>query len=98
MKGERTFILKILKVIENLREGVVAYAYLDGNATMSFKWYTICVSDYDLYRESKFMSLTRAWHKSSIAHGIRVCFAYCNPSEKRLAELLNADNLIMNID
>lgn len=96
---EQAFILSILKAIEKLQDGVVAYAYKDGNSTGSIKWWTICVSDYDFYfGNDKFHALEKVWHEAAVRKGTIVSFAYCLPLEKRLIQLLNQNNLIMNIE
>lgn len=98
MKVEE-FILKILKKIESLKEGVVAYAYQDSNAPKTYFWWTISVSDIELYSSDKrFKNLTNAWHKVALSKGWRIVFV-CGwmPTEEKLAKLAEEENLILNI-
>lgn len=93
-----TFILNILRKVESLKEGVIAYAYLDGNEPMTHTWYCVCLNDYEMYTTDKrFKALSKAWHTAAKAIGIKVIFAYCQPSEERLESLANADNLFLNV-
>jgi hypothetical protein len=92
------FILNILRKIESLKDGMIAYAYLDGNALMSHTWYLVCLNDYEMYMNDKRLkALMNAWHKAGKALGIKVIFAYCNPSEEKLNELAEKDNLFLNV-
>lgn len=98
MKIEK-FILNILKKIESLKDGVIAYAHKTGNVTMTHTWWEISVSDYELYMHDKrFKALTNAWHKAALAQGYKIIFV-CGwmPTEEKLAKLAEEDNLILNI-
>lgn len=96
--GRLKFIQGILAKCESLRDGVIAYAHQDGNATGTHVWTTVCVSDLDMYfHDQRFKTLTRAWHKVAEKQGFKLVFCYCNPKEKKLAELAAKDNLIMNV-
>lgn len=82
-----------------MKEGVVAYSYKDGNAPMTHVWWTISVSDFDLYMNDKrFKTLTKAWHKAANAQGEKISFV-CGwmPTEEKLVKLANEDNLILNV-
>lgn len=97
MKVE-TFLLNILRKIESLKEGVIAYAYLDGNEKRTHTWYCVCLNDYDMYvNDKRLKALTNAWHTAAKALGIKVVFAYCNPLEEKLETLLNSGNLFLNV-
>ena len=94
----RKYILTIIKRIETLYPNVICYAYLDGNEPMTHRWWSLCISDYNVYmNDERFKKLSSAWHKGAIAQGIKLIFFYCNPQEKKLFELADKDNLIMNI-
>ena len=96
--GRLRFIRSILAKCESLRDGVIAYAYQDGNSIGTHVWTTVCVSDLDMYfRDHRFKSLTRAWRKAAEKQGFKLVFCYCNPKEKKLAELAERDNLVMNV-
>ena len=98
MKGWN-FILSIIKQIEHLFPGTIAYGYEDGNATGTHKWWTVCVSEYEMYMHNpRFKALSRAWHKAAIARGCKVVFCYCKPLEEILAKLAKNDNLIFNLE
>lgn len=93
------FILNIIKKIESLKDGVIAYAYKTGNATMTYTWWEVSVSDFDLYmKDKRFKNLSNAWHKAAIVHNVRLVFVCgCFPTEERLEKLANDDNLILNV-
>lgn len=98
MEAEK-FILSVLKKIESLKDGVIAYAYKTGNATMTHTWWEVSVSDFDLYMNDKrFKNLSNAWHKAAIVHNVRLVFV-CGwvPTEERLSKLADENNLILNI-
>ena len=92
------FIRGVLAKCESLRNGVVAYAHEEKNSTGTYRWTEVCVSDLDMYfNDQRFKALTRAWHTVALKKRFKLIFCYCNPKEKRLAELAEKDNLIMNI-
>lgn len=93
-----TFIQRILSAIEKLKDGVIAYSYLDGNAPMTWTWWIVSVSDYDLVFSSKFKKISQAWHESARKRSIKLIFV-CGwkPTEEKLAKLAEEDNLILNI-
>ena len=96
MKIEK-FILNILKKIENLQDGVIAYAHKTGNVPMTHIWWEISVSDYELYMHDKrFRTLKNAWYKVALAQGHKIIFV-CGwiPTEQKLAKLSEEDNLIL---
>lgn len=98
MKDEH-FILNIVKKIENLKEGVISYAYKNSDLNKSSSWWEISVSDYDLYvKDIRFKKLMKAWYKIADANKIKIVFI-CGwvPTEERLIELANDDNLILNV-
>lgn len=93
------FILSILKKVESLKDGVVAYAYKSGNVPMTYTWWEISVSDFDLYMNDKrFKSLSKAWSKAAKAQGHKIIFV-CGwmPTEEKLVKLAEEENLILNI-
>lgn len=98
MKIEK-FILNILKKIESLQDGIIAYAYKTGNVPMTHTWWEISVSNYELYMHDKrFKTLKNAWHKAALAQGHKIIFVCgCIPTEERLSKLADEDNLILNI-
>lgn len=92
------FILKIIKKIESLQEGLIAYAYKDGNAPMTHTWWTVAVSDFEFYMHDKrFRTLTNAWHKAAEAQGQKIVFVCCSPKEDNLLKLSEDNNLIMDV-
>ena len=98
MKIEK-FILSILKKVERMKEGVVAYSYKTGKTPMTHVWWEISVSDFDLYMNDKgFKTLSNAWHKAAKVKGHKIIFV-CGwmPTEEKLAKLADEDNLILNI-
>lgn len=92
------FLKAVLRKIEEMKDGVVAWAYFTGNVPMTNTWWEVAVSDYDLYQDRRLKSYMNAWHKIGRKRGIKIVFV-CGwmPKEKKLAELAQADNLIMNI-
>lgn len=86
------FILSIIKKIESMKQGLIAYSYFDG------RWHWICLNDFDFYmKNEKFKALSKAWHKVAKTMGIEITFAYCEPKEETLAKLADEDNLILNV-
>lgn len=86
------FIFSIIRKIESMKQGMIAYAYFD----KGFYW--ICLNDFDFYMTDKrFKALSNAWHKAGKSLGIRVTFAYCAPKEEHLVKLANEDNLFLNV-
>ena len=98
MKSTKAFIFDIVRKTESLRDGIVAYAYAEQSVPSAPEIWWVCVSDYNFYLEDqRFRALCNAWHKVAKARGINLSITYCNPMEKRLNQLANADNLILNI-
>lgn len=92
------FIQSVLAKCESLRDGVIAYAYQQSNMSGTHRWIEICVSDLDLYfNDQRFKALTRAWHTVALKKGFKLIFCYCCPKEKKIEELAEKGNLIMNI-
>lgn len=93
------FILNILKKIEEIDEGSIAYAYKTGNAPMTEVYWEISVSNSYFYMNNKrFKTLTKAWYKSARARGEKIIFV-CGwkPSEEKLVKLADENNLILNV-
>lgn len=91
------FILSILKKIETLQPSLIAYAYKDSN-DLGNKWWVIGVNDYLFYmKNERFNMLRKAWYKSGRARKITIIFAFCNLREKKMQELYNENNLLINI-
>ena len=96
--GRVSFIRSVLAKCVSLRPDLIAWAHEDGNRTGTHKWTMVCVSDFDMYfHDQRFKALTRAWHTVAAKKGFKLVFCYCSPKEKKLAELAEQDNLIMNI-
>jgi len=98
MKIEK-FILNVIKKIESLKEGIVVYSYKTGNTPMTYIWWEVSISDFDLYMNSKrFKTLSNAWYKAAKAQGFKLIFV-CGwiPSEKKLIDLAENNNLILNV-
>lgn len=97
--SEYEFLMSILTKIDTLREGMISYAYLSGNAPMTYTWWEIACSDINMYlNDSRFKALTKAWHKAGKARGMKIIFVACTPSEEKLSKLLENDNLLMNVN
>lgn len=97
--NKENFILNILKKIESLKEGVIAYSYKTGNESMSNIWWEVSISDYNLYmNDRRFKALSNAYHKAAKQQGFKLIFV-CGwiPSENKLIDLAENDNLILNI-
>lgn len=98
MKKE-IFLLSVVKKIESLKEGVICYAYKTGNESMNNAWWEVSISDFDLYqKDSRLKALSNAWRKAANSQGFKIVFV-CgwSPTEKRLVDLAEKDNLILNI-
>lgn len=92
------FVFGIVKKIEAIKDGVIAFAYKAGNSPMTHVWYEIAVSDYDFYSgDKRFKTLTSAWHKAAKAQGKEIIFVCRTPKEKQLEKLASEGNLILNI-
>ena len=92
------FILSIIRKLEEIKPGMIAYAYKDSNAPKIGFWWTICVSDFEFYmNDTRFKTLSKAWHAAIKARKEKIMFCYCSPKEKKLVTLAESDNLIMNI-
>lgn len=94
---ERNTIFKIVKAIESEFEDVIAYAHFDGNGPMTCTWWTICISNWELYYSKEFKEFSKQWHERAEKRGLKLLFCYCNPLEENLLELAEKDNLIMNL-
>lgn len=95
--SERSTVLKIVKAVESEFEDVIAYAHLDGNAPKTYTWWNVCISNYELYCSKGFKEFSKAMHNKYEPKGVRLLFCYCNPIEKKLFELAEQENLIMNL-
>ena len=97
--GKESFLLSVVKKIESLKDGIISYGCLTGNIDMTYTWWQISVSDYDLYmHDERFKRLSRAWYKAALAKGFKLIFV-CGwvPSEEKLLKLAEEDNLILSI-
>ena len=94
--SNKAFIFGIVKTIEKVFR-CFCYAYSDENAPEINLWWTICVDDFAIYSSDKFKKITKTYYDLSRKRKIRLLFAYCNPSEKRLYEYAQKDILIMKI-
>ena len=91
------FIRNILKTIEDIYPGVIAYAYRDGNSSGTHRWWKVCVSDYSVYMyDERFRRLTEAWRTAGKVQDQQIVFCYCNTSEEILTTLLDKE-LMLNI-
>lgn len=92
------FIFAIVRKLENIYPGTIAFAYRDWNGPRTHGWWCICISDLDVYMNDKrFKVLCAAWRKAGRARGNNVVFCACTPHEKKLNQLAQAGNLIMNV-
>lgn len=97
--GKESFLLSVVKKIESLKDGIISYGYLTGNIDMTYTWWQISVSDYDLYmHDERFKRLARAWHKIAESKGFKLIFV-CDwiPKEEKLVKLAEEGNLILNV-
>ena len=94
---ERKEIYKVLQAIEDIWENTIAWAFFESNASKTNNWWSICISDYDVYRSADFKTFSSDVHELYKKHKIRIVFFYCNPVENMLLELAEGDNLILNI-
>ena len=94
---ERKAVYKVLQAIEDIFPDTIAYAYLDSNSTKTHVWWNVCIDNWDLYYSKDFKEFTAEVHKRYKPHGIKLLFCYCYPLEKKLLELAEQDNLILNI-
>ena len=88
------FILSILRKVESLKEGVIAYAYKSESG-----WWEISISDFELYMNDKrFKKLSTAWRTAAKAQKEKIIFV-CGwmPTEEKLVRLSEDDNLIIDI-
>lgn len=93
------FILSICKKLENTYPGIIAFAYKDGNLPRTHVWWSVCITDFEIYMHDKrFKTLTNAWHKAAKAQGYKIIFV-CDwiPTEGKLAKLADENNLILNV-
>lgn len=84
-------ILTIIQAIEKIYKGIIAFGYKEGENT----WF-IAVNDYDVYMSDKFKTLCKNWRKNQGGSG-KIIFCYLVPTEKRLMELAEGENLILNV-
>lgn len=91
-----SFVVKIISDIERLFSGVIAWGYKD-TKTPSNVFYMIAINNYDIYtKDSRFAKLRKAWHKAAESRGGKIVFCYLEPTEKKMLELAEKDNLLMN--
>ena len=92
-KNIESFILKILKKIEEIFPSVVCYAY-----KTEMGWWEVSISDFDIYRDKRFRVFTDAWYKAGLKYGSKIIFV-CGwiPKESTLVKLAEQNNLILNI-
>lgn len=87
--NEWKILYKVCKQAETKFDNVICYAYKDG------LFWNICIDDYDKYLSKEYKEFTSKWHKILKAAKINAVFCYCHPSEERLFELAQKDNLIL---
>jgi hypothetical protein len=99
MDKKEDFILSVIKKIETMQEGIIAYGFFTGNLDMSYTWYQINVSDYNFYmKDERFKKMSTVWHKAAKARGFLLVFVMgWYPKEQNLLELADKNNLILNI-
>lgn len=94
----RKELLKIVKVIDRLKPGIVTWAFENRN-NPRFSFLNVCISDYDFYlHDPRFRKLKDKWHLAFYHKGKPLIFCYCNPLEGELLKLSEQDNLIMDIE
>lgn len=93
MSNERLILNIVIKLEEKF--GVLAWAHKDFMSDGSFRWWSICIDNYEVYKNDKvFKKLTYAWHKVSKQ---KLVFFCQSAQEKNFEKLLNENNLIMNV-
>jgi len=95
--NERGFVYKVVKNIESKFSGVISYAYLDFNINKTYRWWCVCIDNYELYTSAEFRNFANNWQKLSKKINAKIVFVYCIPKEKKLIELSENNNLIMNV-
>jgi hypothetical protein len=85
----RSRILAVLQALEKIYKGIITFSYKEGEC-----WF-IAIDDYDIYFSEKFKTLCANWRK--VFNGKKIIFCYLKPSEKKLVELSEQGNLIMNV-
>lgn len=87
--SERSFIFKIVKVVERTF-GCITFA-------LNNRGWVVCVDDAKVYNSDKFKNLARAYHVLSRRRKIKILFAYCHAVEERLMEYASKENLIISV-
>lgn len=93
--SERSIVFKIVKIIESEFPNVIAYAYLDNNTSMTETWWSICIDNWELYHSAEFKEFSSGCRKQ-LKKKIKLLFCYCNPLEKKLLQLAEDNNLLIN--
>lgn len=85
-------LLTLLKKIETIQEGIIAYSYKDEN------WWIVAVSDYDFYRSNpQFLQLKESWRKVFSGKNQKIVYVFRAANEKILENLAEHNNLIMSL-
>ena len=95
--SQRSAVYKVVKKIEETFDDVIAYAYFDVNVSKTYTWWNVCISNYELYYSKEFKEFSKAMHNKYEPKGVKLLFCYCNPIEKKLFELAEQENLIINL-
>lgn len=96
MNNIESFILSVIQKIDKL--GVISWGFQQSNSTGTFKWWTIGMNDYDIYKSDiRFQNLASAYRKIARKRGIKLIFVYQNATEEILSKLLNEENLLMDV-
>lgn len=92
------FILSIVRKLETIYPGTIAFAHREWNGPRTYGWWCVCISDLNIYMNDKrFKVLCSAWRKAGKARGVNVVFCACMPHEKNLNKFAEEENLIMNV-
>lgn len=96
----RRLILTIIKQVERIDTTLFVYGYQIANEPRTRMWWEISVSSFEFYMHNEtFRKIANQWCNIAKSKGIKVIFV-CGwkPTEKRLVELMNENNLILNIE
>lgn len=96
MKAEN-FLLDVVCKLE-ARYECIACAYKEFRVDGTLAWWYVSIDNYEAYfKDSKFRVLAAAWRKIAEKNGFKIVFCYSAVSEKKLTELLENNDLIMNV-
>ncbi len=82
-----------------MKTGIICWCFLDGNDSGTQTFWNVSCSDYKFYLEDeRFDKLRKVWREAGKKRGMKIVFSACAPNEKKLFELSEKDNLLINCD